>query len=146
MARVVLLCNCPALRPLQHNSTHEAGVPGLLPVAREQCMPVPAGALRCMLLSIACLGHLQQHPGQGLPHLRGVGVVACVMRHPCPRRLQGDVAPGKDTPDHKWQSPMSHLVRTHQTTNGSHQLLGPRSPLSACLANALLTQFWVLFW
>jgi hypothetical protein len=48
----------------------EALVAGLLPVARDQRMLVPVGALRRMLLAFACLGHLQQRPGSDLPQFR----------------------------------------------------------------------------
>jgi hypothetical protein len=38
--------------------------------AHNQRMLVSVGALRRMLLAIACLGHLQQRPGSNLPQLR----------------------------------------------------------------------------
>jgi hypothetical protein len=56
----------------------EAVVSGLLSVARDQRMLVPIGALRRMLLAIACLGHLQQRPGSDLPQLRA-GVLLWVI-------------------------------------------------------------------
>jgi hypothetical protein len=70
-------------------------VSGLLPVARDQRMLVPVGALRCMLLATACLGHIQQRPGSDLPQLQaGVFItVACSTRPSCRTSLQGDVAP-----------------------------------------------------
>jgi hypothetical protein len=43
---------------------------GLLYIARHQRMLVPASALLCMLLAIACLGHMQQRPRSDLPQLR----------------------------------------------------------------------------
>jgi hypothetical protein len=75
MARVVLLRVCPSLHPLQTLlcaafCVPEAVVSGLLPVARDQRMLAPVAALRRMLLTIACLGHIQQHPGSDLPQLR----------------------------------------------------------------------------
>jgi hypothetical protein len=68
MTRVVLLRVCPPLHPLQTLlcaafCAPEAVISGLLRVARDQRMRVPGGALRHMLLAIACLGHLQQRPG-----------------------------------------------------------------------------------
>jgi hypothetical protein len=48
----------------------EAVVYELLSVARYQRMRAPTGALRRMLLSVACLGHVQQRPGSDLPQLR----------------------------------------------------------------------------
>jgi hypothetical protein len=74
MARVVLLRVCPSLHPLQTllcaaSCAPEAVVAGLLPVAHNQRMLVPVGALRRMLLAIACLGHLQQRPGSDLLQL-----------------------------------------------------------------------------
>jgi hypothetical protein len=58
MARVVLLRVCPSLHSLQTLlcaafCAPEAVVSGLLPVARDQRMLVPVGALRRMLLAIA---------------------------------------------------------------------------------------------
>jgi hypothetical protein len=120
MARVVLPRVCPSLHPLQNLlcaafCAPEAVVSGLLPVARDQRMLVPVGALLCMLLAIACLGHLQQRPGSDLPQLRA-GV------------LHWLTSPG--LPAVKVLEVTSHLVWTHQTTDDPRQLLGPRSPLS----------------
>jgi hypothetical protein len=77
-------------------------------------MLVPVGALRPMLLTIACLGHLQQRPGSDLPQLRA-GV------------LQWLTSPG--LPAVEVLEVTSHLVWTHQTTDDPRQLLGPRSSL-----------------
>jgi hypothetical protein len=75
MARAVLLRVCPSLHPLQTLlcaafCAPEAVVSWFLPVARDQRMLVSIGALRGMLLAIACLGHLQQRSGSDLPQLR----------------------------------------------------------------------------
>jgi hypothetical protein len=107
MARVVLLRVCPSLHPLQTLlcaafCASEAAVSGLLPVARDQCMLVPVGALRRMLLAIACLGHIQLRPGSDLPQLRA-GV------------LHWLTSPG--LPAVEVFELTSHLVWTHQTTD-----------------------------
>jgi hypothetical protein len=130
MARVVLLRVCPSLHPLQTLlcaafCAPEAVVPGLLPVARDQRMLVPVGALRRMLLAIACLGHLQQRLGSDLPQLRA-GVL---QRLTSPGLLAVEVL-----------EVTSHLVWTHQTTDDPRQLLGPRSSLSVCHDYTLLTR------
>jgi hypothetical protein len=75
MARVVLLRVCPSLHPMQTLlcaafCAFEAVFSGLLPILRDQHKLVPVGALRHMLLAIACLGHVQQHPESDLPQLR----------------------------------------------------------------------------
>jgi hypothetical protein len=63
MARGVLLRVCPSLSPLQTLlcaafCAPEAVVSGLFPVACDQHMLVPVGALRRMPFAIACLGHI----------------------------------------------------------------------------------------
>jgi hypothetical protein len=131
MARVVLLRVCPSLHPLQTLlcaafCAPEAFVSGLLPVAHNQRVLVPVGALWRRLLAIACLGHLQQRPGSDLPQLRA-GV------------LQWLTSPG--LPAGEVLEVTSHLVWTHQTTDDPRQLLGPtRSPLSVPHAYTLLTR------
>jgi hypothetical protein len=75
MTRVVLLRVCPSLHPLQTLlcaafCAPEAVASELLPVARNQRMLIPVGDLRCMLLAIACLGHIQQRTESYLPQLR----------------------------------------------------------------------------
>jgi hypothetical protein len=52
--------------------TPEAVVSGLFPIAPYHHQLVPAGALRCMLLAIACLEEIQQRPGSDLPQLCAV--------------------------------------------------------------------------
>jgi hypothetical protein len=131
MARLVLLSVCPSLHPLQTLlcaafCAPEAVVAGLLPVAHDQRMLVPASALRRMLLAIACLGHLQQRPGSDLPQLRA-------------RVLQWLTSPG--LPAVEVLEVTSHLVWTHQTTDDPRQLLGPCSSLSVRHAYTLLTRF-----
>jgi hypothetical protein len=111
MARVVLLRVCPSLHPLQTLlcaafCAPEAVVSGLLPVAHNQRMLVLLGALRHMLLAIACLGHLQQRPGSNLPQLRA-GV------------LQWLTSPG--LPAEEFLEVTSHLVWTYQTTDDPRQ-------------------------
>jgi hypothetical protein len=130
MARVVLLHVCPSLHPLQTLlcaafCAPQAVVSGLLPGARDQRMLVPVGALRRMLLAIACLGHVQQRPGSDLPQLRA-GVL---------HRL-----PSPGLPAVEVFEVTSHLVWTHQTTDDPRQLLGPRSPLSVSHAYTLLNR------
>jgi hypothetical protein len=130
MARVVLLRVCPSLHPLQTLlcaafCAPEAVVSGLLPVAHHQRMLVPVGALRCMLLAIACLGHLQQRLGSNLPQL-WAGV------------LQWLTSPG--LPAGEVLEVTSNLVWTHQTADDPRQLLGPRSSLSVRHAYTLLTR------
>jgi hypothetical protein len=117
MTQVVLLRVCSSLHPLQTLlcaafCAPEAVVSGLLPVARDQRMLVPVGALRHMLLAIACLGHIQQRPGSDLPQLRA-GV------------LQWVTSPG--LPAVEVFEVTSHLVWTHQTTDHPRRLLGPPS-------------------
>jgi hypothetical protein len=130
MARVVLLRVCPSLHPLQillcaAFCAPEAVDSGLLPVARDQRMLVPVGALRRMLLVIACLGHIQQRPGSDLPQLR-VGVLHWLTSPGLPAVGVLEVT--------------SHLIWTHQTTDDPCQLLGPRSPLSVRHAYTLPTR------
>jgi hypothetical protein len=130
MARALLLRACPSLHPLPTLlcaafCTPEAVVSGLLPIARDQRILIPVGALRLMLLAIACLGHRQQRPGSDMPQLLA-GVLQWVTS---PGILAVEVLEVK-----------SHLVWTHQTTDDPGQLLGPRSPLSVRHAYTLLTQ------
>jgi hypothetical protein len=73
-----------------------------LPVAHDQRILVPVGALWRMLLAIACLGHLQQRPGSDLPQLRA-GV------------FQWLTSPG--LPAVEVLEVTSNLVWTHQTTD-----------------------------
>jgi hypothetical protein len=120
MAQVLLLRVCPSLHPLQTLlcaafCAPEAVVSGPLPVARDQRMLVPVGALRHMLLAIACLGHVQQRPWSDLPQLSRLPAVEVL-------------------------EVTAHLVWTHQTTNDPPQSLGPRSFLSVCHAYTLLTR------
>jgi hypothetical protein len=121
MARVVLLRVCPSFHQLQTLlcaafCAPEAVVSGFLPVSRDQRMLIPVGALRRMLLAIACLGHIQQRPGSDLPQLRAGG-------------LHWLTSPG--LPAEEVFDVISHLIWTHQTTDDLRHLLGPRSPLSA---------------
>jgi hypothetical protein len=130
LARVVLLRVCPSLHPLQTLlcaafCAPEAVVSGLLPVTRDQRMLIPVGALRRMLLAIACLGYLQQRPGSDLPQLRA-GVLQWVTTPGIPAAAVLEVT--------------SHLVWTHQTTDDPRQSLGPRFSLSVRHAYALLTR------
>jgi hypothetical protein len=127
MAQVVLLRVCPSLNPLQTLlcaafCAPQAVVSGLLPVARDQRMLVPA--LQRMLLAIACLGHIQQCPGSDLPQLRA-GVLHFITSPGLPAVEVFEVT--------------SHLVWTHQTTDEPRQLLGPRSPISVRHAYTLLS-------
>jgi hypothetical protein len=67
-------------------------------------MLVPVGALRRMLLAIACLRHLQQRPGSDLPQLRA-GVLQWLTspgltEQHC-RSLGGGIAPGLDAPGYR---------------------------------------------
>jgi hypothetical protein len=106
MAWLVLLRVDASLHPLQTLLcpafyTPEAVVSGLLPVARDLRMLVPVGALRRMLLAIACLGHIHQRPGSDLPQLRGDVALTYFTRRPCCRSLRGDIAPGLEAPDYR---------------------------------------------
>jgi hypothetical protein len=128
MARVVLLCVCPSLHPLQTLlcaafCTAQSVVSGLLPTARDQRMFIPVGALRRMLLAIECLGHTQQRPGSDLPQLRA-------------GMLHWLASPG--LPAVEVFEVTSRLVWTHQTTDDPRQLLGPHSSLSVRHAYTLL--------
>jgi hypothetical protein len=130
LARAVLLRVCPSLHPLQTLlcaafCAPEAVVTGLFPVAFDQRMLVPVGALRCMLLAIACLGHIQQRPGSDLSQL-WAGVLHWLTSPGLPAVEVFEVT--------------SHLVWTHQTTDDPRQLLGPSSPLSVRHAYTLLTE------
>jgi hypothetical protein len=134
-AQVVLLHVCPSLHPLQTQlcatfCEPEAVVSGLLPIVRDQRMLVLVGALRRMLLAIACLGHIEQRSWSDLPQLRA-GV------------LQWLTSPGLPAVEVS-KVTASHLVWTHQTTDDSSAIpcwvLGLPSLLATPALSSLVSE------